>query len=363
MPSGPIAVDDAVAIRSGSWAVEVRARVNILVTGGAGYIGSLTCVSLIEAGYTPIILDNLSNSKLAAVKAIGAITGKTPECHVGDIADTPAMTKLLRDRGIEAVIHFAGKKAVGESVAKPLLYYHNNVTGTLSLLMAMQEAGVRNFVFSSSATVYGEPEQMPVKEDSPRSAASPYGRTKLMIEHILEDLAKAEPDWSLTILRYFNPVGAHPSGIIGEDASGVPNNLMPYLAQVAVGRRDYLPIFGDDYPTPDGTAVRDYVHVLDVAEGHVAALRTHQGDGGVHTYNLGTGKGRSVLELFTAFSHACGKNLPSKMVARRPGDIAAVWAETGKAERQLNWRAQRSLDEMCRDTWRWQSANPNGYTA
>jgi UDP-glucose 4-epimerase len=336
---------------------------NILVTGGAGYIGSLTCVSLIEGGYTPVILDNLSNSKRAAVDAIGAITGKTPEFHVGDISDTALMTELLRSREIEGVIHFAGKKAVGESVAKPLDYYNNNVTGTLSLLTAMQEAGVRNFIFSSSATVYGEPEKMPVTEDSPRSAASPYGRTKLMIEHILEDLARAEPDWSLTILRYFNPVGAHPSGAIGEDSKGVPNNLMPYLAQVAVGRRDFLPIFGSDYPTPDGTAVRDYVHVLDLAEGHVAALRTHHGQNGIHVYNLGTGRGSSVLELFTAFSRVCGKNLPSKLVDRRPGDIAAIWAETSKAERQLNWRAERSVDEMCRDTWRWQSNNPNGYTS
>jgi UDP-glucose 4-epimerase len=337
--------------------------VNILVTGGAGYIGSLTCIALIEGGYTPIIFDNLSNSKLAAVDAIGALTGKRPECHVGDITDTALMTQLLRSREIDAVIHFAGKKAVAESVVKPLDYYHNNVTGTLSLLAAMQQAGVRNLIFSSSATVYGAPEQMPVTENSPRSAANPYGRTKLMIEHILEDLARAEPDWSLTILRYFNPVGAHPSGAIGEDSQGIPNNLMPYLAQVAVGRREYLPIFGGDYPTPDGTAVRDYVHVVDVAEGHVAALRTHHGQGGVHTYNLGTGQGRSVLELFSAFSHACGKNLPSRLVDRRPGDIAAVWAEISKAERQLNWRAQRSLDEMCRDTWRWQSNNPNGYPA
>ncbi|GLS19949.1 UDP-glucose 4-epimerase [Labrys miyagiensis] len=336
---------------------------NVLVTGGAGYIGSLTCVSLIESGYTPVILDNLSNSKLAAVEAIGSLTGKTPECHVGDIGDIALMVELLRSRKIESVIHFAGKKAVSESVSKPLDYYRNNVTGTLNLLAAMQEAGVRDFIFSSSATVYGEPKQMPVTENSPRSAVSPYGRTKLMIEHILEDLARAEPDWSLTILRYFNPVGAHPSGRIGEDSQGVPNNLMPYLAQVAVGRRDYLPIFGGDYPTPDGTAVRDYVHVLDVAEGHVAALRTHKGQVGVHTYNLGTGQGRSVLELFTAFSHACGRNLPSRLVERRPGDIAAIWAEISKAERQLNWRARRSLDEMCQDTWRWQSANPDGYRA
>ncbi len=339
------------------------ARVNILVTGGAGYMGSLTCVSLIEAGYTPVILDNLSNSKLAAVEAIGTITGKKPLCHVGDISDTPLMVRLLRDCGIDAVIHFAGKKAVGESVAKPLDYYRTNVAGTLSLLAAMQEAEVKNFVFSSSATVYGDPEEIPVRETSPRSASSPYGRTKLMIEHILEDMARAEPSWSLTILRYFNPVGANPSGAIGEDPQGVPNNLMPYIAQVAVGRREYLPIFGGDYPTPDGTAVRDYVHVLYLAEGHVAALRTHAGEGGVHTYNLGTGQGRSVLELFSAFSHASGKNLPSRMMGRRPGDIAAVWAEVSKAERQLNWRARRTIDEMCRDTWRWQSANPNGYRA
>lgn len=336
---------------------------NILVTGGAGYIGSLTCVSLIEGGYTPIILDNLSNSSLAAVSAISSVTGIEPECCIGDIADTALIKQLLQTHNIEAVIHFAGMKAVAESVAKPLDYYHNNVAGTLSLLTAMQQTKVRNLIFSSSATVYGEPAQIPVTESSPRSAINPYGRTKLIVEHILEDLARAEPEWSLTILRYFNPVGAHPSGSMGEDSRGVPNNLMPYLAQVAVGRREYLPIYGGDYPTPDGTAVRDYVHVLDVAEGHVAALRTNYSKPGVHTYNLGTGRGRSVLELFSAFSSACGKNLPSKIIDRRPGDIAAVWAETSTAERELNWRARRTVDEMCRDTWHWQSTHPDGYQA
>jgi UDP-glucose 4-epimerase len=335
--------------------------VNILVTGGAGYIGSLTCISFIEAGYTPIILDNFSNSKPAVVQAIGTITGHTPACHVGDIHDKSLVVELLRSCKIDAVIHFAGRKAVGESVAQPLDYYHANVAGTISLLAAMKEAGVRDFVFSSSATVYGDPARIPVDEDSPRSASNPYGRTKLMVEHILEDLALAQPDWSITILRYFNPVGAHPSGALGEDPQGVPNNLMPYLAQVAVGRREYLSIFGSDYPTPDGTAIRDYVHVVDLAEGHVAALRAHQRQSGIHIYNLGTGQGRSVLELFSAFSRACGKNLPSKMVDRRAGDIAAVWAEVSKAERELKWQARRTIDDMCLDAWRWQSANPHGF--
>jgi UDP-glucose 4-epimerase len=336
---------------------------NILVTGGAGYIGSVTCVALIRAGYTPIILDNFVNSSPAALDAIGAIVGKKPECIVGDVADQADVTSLLRSFDIVAVIHFAGLKAVGESVSKPLEYYANNVSGAVSLFAAMNAAGVRNIIFSSSATVYGDPQIVPVTEDSPRSATNPYGRTKLMIEYILEDLVRSAPNWSATILRYFNPVGAHPSGFLGEDPRGIPNNLMPYIAQVAVGRRDYLPIYGADYPTPDGTGVRDYIHVLDLAEGHVAALNGCIGRPGVHVYNLGTGTGRSVFELLTAFSHACGKNLPSKIVARRPGDVAQVWAEPAKAQRELNWRAELSLEDMCRDVWRWQSTHPNGYSS
>ncbi len=261
------------------------------------------------------------------------------------------------------MIHFAGLKAVGESVSRPLDYYRNNVGGTISLLDAMRDTGVRNLIFSSSATVYGDPATVPVTEASPRSATNPYGRTKLIIERMLEDLVRAEPDWSVTVLRYFNPVGAHPSGLMGEDPRGIPNNLMPYLAQVAVGRRDYLPIFGDDYPTADGTGVRDYIHVLDLAEGHVAALRAHVGEAGMHVYNLGTGKGHSVFELLTAFSRAAGKNLASKLEPRRPGDIAQIWAATDKAEKSLDWRAGRTVNEMCADTWRWQSTHPNGYDA
>ncbi len=335
---------------------------NVFVTGGAGYIGSLTCVALIEAGHKPIIFDNLSNSSAAAVDAIRTVSGHRPELVVGDLADTRLIEDLLKRHRIDAVIHFAGLKAVGESVAKPLDYYRNNVAGTVNLLEAMQASGVRNLVFSSSATVYGDPKQVPVTEDSPRSATNPYGRTKLIIEHILEDLVRAEPNWSVTILRYFNPVGAHPSGAIGEDPRGIPNNLMPYIAQVAVGRREFLPIYGDDYPTADGTGVRDYIHVLDLADGHVTALRAHAGDAGVHVYNLGTGSGCSVFELLTAFSRACGKNLPSKVVERRPGDIAQIWAATDKAEKGLNWRATRTIDEMCADTWRWQSSHPDGYS-
>lgn len=333
----------------------------ILVTGGAGYIGSITCVSLIEAGYTPVIFDNFSNSSAAAVDAIEAVAAVRPDFILGDLADTQLLTTLLRDHKIDAVIHFAGLKAVGESVEKPLDYYRHNVAGTLSLLTAMQAADVRNLVFSSSATVYGDPQQVPVTESSPRSATNPYGRTKLIIEFMLEDLARAEPEWSLTVLRYFNPVGAHPSGSMGEDPRGIPNNLMPYIAQVAVGRREFLPIFGGDYPTKDGTGVRDYIHVVDLAEGHVAALRTHVGKVGLHVHNLGTGQGHSVFEMITAFSRVAGKNLPTRMMPRRSGDVAQVWADTSDSESQLKWRAERTLDEMCRDTWRWQSLHPNGY--
>lgn len=334
----------------------------VLVTGGAGYIGSITCVSLIENGHQPVILDNLSNSTVAAVRAIQTVSGEMPDFHEGDLNDTALVERVLSANGIEAVVHFAGLKAVGESVKRPLAYYRNNVAGTLALVEAMERAGVRNLVFSSSATVYGDPAQIPVRETSPRSATNPYGRTKLIIEYMLEDLAHADPRWSVTLLRYFNPVGAHPSGAMGEDPRGIPNNLMPYIAQVAVGRRDFLPIFGGDYPTPDGTGIRDYIHVVDLANGHVAALDKHSGEPGVHTYNLGTGHGVSVLELLGAFSRAANKNLPSKVVERRPGDIAQIWAATRKAEDKLGWRAKSSIEQMCADTWRWQSTHPNGYS-
>lgn len=334
---------------------------NVLVTGGAGYIGSLTCLSLIKAGYRPFILDNFANSSPLAIDAIAAIGGIKAPFVVGDVADSSLVRSLLQDNGIEAVIHFAGLKAVGESVSLPLNYYAANVAGTLSLLTSMEAVGVRNIIFSSSATVYGDPASVPVTEESGRSATNPYGRTKLIVEYMLEDLVRAQPSWSATILRYFNPVGAHPGGDMGEDPRGIPNNLMPYVAQVAVGRRERLSIYGDDYPTVDGTGVRDYIHVLDLAEGHVAALRRCAARPGVHVYNLGTGKGHSVFEVLTAFSRACGKNLPSRIAPRRPGDIAEVWAQTDKAERELNWKAQRTLDEMCRDAWNWQSRHPNGY--
>jgi UDP-glucose 4-epimerase len=268
---------------------------------------------------------------------------------------------VLREEGIEAVIHFAGLKAVGESVEMPLAYYDNNVHGTLVLLEALRDAQVRTLVFSSSATVYGDAQVMPLREDAPTGATNPYGRTKLMVEQILGDLAVSDPSWSLTALRYFNPVGAHPSGLMGEDPQGIPNNLMPYIAQVAVGRREKLRVFGDDYPTPDGTGVRDYIHVMDLADGHLAALRHAHGRAGLHVFNLGTGHGNSVLEMLQAFGRACGRELPYEIAPRRPGDVASCWADPAHAERTLGWRAQRSLDQMCADTWRWQSMNPNGY--
>jgi UDP-glucose 4-epimerase len=335
---------------------------NVLVTGGAGYIGSLTCIALIEAGFRPFILDNFANSSPMVIDAIEAVAGVAVPFAVGNVGDGPLIRALLEGNGVDAVIHLAGLKGVGESTARPLDYYANNVAGTLSLLAAMEAAGVRNLVFSSSAAVYGNPQSAPVSEESPRAATNPYGRTKLIVEYILEDLARAAPSWSTTILRYGNPVGAHPGGAIGENPRGVPDNLMPYLAQVAAGRRDHLPIYGADYPTADGAGVRDYIHVLDLAEGHVAALRACVGRPGVRVYNLGTGKGHSVFELLTAFSRACGKNLPSRIAPRRPGDVAEVWAQTAKAERELNWRARRTLGQMCQDAWRWQSTHPNGYS-
>lgn len=334
---------------------------NILVTGGAGYIGSHTCISLIEAGYTPIIIDNLSNSKMMVLDRIEQIAGVRPKFYLGDVQDRAALDNVFAENEISAVIHFAALKAVGESTQIPLKYYRNNITGTLTLFEAMEAANVKNFVFSSSATVYGDPEVVPITEDSPRSATNPYGQTKLMMEQIAEDVNKADKSWSMTLLRYFNPVGAHPSGLIGEDPQGIPNNLMPFVAQVAVGRREKLSVFGNDYPTPDGTGVRDYIHVMDLAEGHVKALQHCSDKHGTHIYNLGTGQGYSVLDMVKAFSQASDKAIPYEIAARRPGDIAECWAAPDKAERELGWKCSRTLNDMTSDTWRWQSMNPNGY--
>ena len=332
----------------------------ILVTGGTGYIGSHTCVQLLEAGHEVVVLDNFSNSKPEALRRVEKITGRTPLLVDGDILDRDKLDLVLH-YPIKAVIHFAGLKAVGESVAQPLAYYHNNVTGTLTLLQAMQHHGVKNLVFSSSATVYGAPASVPIREDFPLSATNPYGRSKLMIEDMLRDLAHAEPDWNIAILRYFNPVGAHPSGLIGEDPKGPPNNLMPFISQVAVGKRDALNIFGNDYPTVDGTGVRDYIHVDDLARGHLAALDALRHTGGLITTNLGTGRGYSVLEVLKAFEAASGKTLPYHIAPRRAGDVAACWADPTAAREQLGWQAEKGIEEMCADTWRWQHTNPDGY--
>jgi UDP-glucose 4-epimerase len=334
---------------------------NILVTGGAGYIGSLTSVQLLQAGHRTIILDNLHNAKAGVLDRIERVADHRPTFVQGDVRDRPLVEHVLREHAIDAVIHFAGWKAVGESVRQPLAYYDHNVNGTLVLLEAMQAAGVRTLVFSSSATVYAESDVMPLTEDAAQHPSNPYGRSKWMVEQILADLAVAEPDWSLTALRYFNPVGAHPSGLMGEDPQGIPNNLMPYIAQVAVGRRDALQVFGCDYPTADGTGVRDYIHVMDLAEGHLAACQHGHGRPGLHVYNLGRGQGHSVLEMLTAFGQACGRTLPHVVAPRRAGDLAAYWADASRARRELDWTATRTLDDMCTDTWRWQSTHPMGY--
>jgi len=332
-----------------------------LVTGGLGYIGSHTCVELLAAGHQVRIFDNLSNSKPAVLERIAEIAGCRPEFVRGDIRDRAALRAALP--GCDAVIHFAGLKAVGESVAQPLRYYDNNVTGSIQLFSAMAETGVKTLVFSSSATVYGEPQSVPIREDAPLSATNPYGRSKLIIEDILRDMHRADPDWRIALLRYFNPVGAHPSGRIGEDPNGIPNNLMPYIAQVAVGKLACLSVFGNDYPTPDGTGVRDYIHVVDLAKGHLAALEALSRRGGLITVNLGTGRGYSVLQMIEAFEAASGRKIPYRIAPRRPGDVAQCYADPALAATVLGWRAEKDLAAMCADAWRWQSMNPDGYPA
>lgn len=336
---------------------------NVLVTGGAGYIGSHTVVELLQNGDSVVIVDNLSNSSFEAVRRVEKITGKTPVFYKGDLLDRPFLDKVFAENKIDAVIHFAGLKAVGESVAQPLRYYHNNITGTLLLLGAMEKAGVKSIVFSSSATVYGVPKSVPIREDFPLSTTNPYGETKLMIERILHDACVADPALRVILLRYFNPIGAHESGLIGEYPSGTPNNLMPYITQVAIGKLKELSIFGNDYPTPDGTGVRDYIHVVDLARGHLCALRKLSEIKGAEAYNLGTGKGYSVLELVHAFEKASGIHIPYRIVPRRPGDIAACYADPSRAAKELHWEAEKTLNEMCTDSWRWQKNNPNGYNA
>ena len=333
----------------------------ILTTGGAGYIGSHTCVELLQAGYEVAVVDNLSNSKEESLRRVERITGRPLSFYRVDLLDKPALTAVFRNHSFDAVIHFAGLKAVGESTQIPLRYYHNNITGTLILCEVMKEFGVRRMVFSSSATVYGDPPKVPITEDFPVSPTNPYGRTKLMIEEILRDLYAADPNWQIALLRYFNPVGAHESGQIGEDPNGIPNNLFPFIAQVAVGKLKELPIFGNDYPTPDGTGIRDYIHVVDLSRGHLKALENLRTNPGLVKYNLGTGQGYSVLEAVAAFSKACGKPIPYKIVGRRPGDVASCYADPSLAQRELGWQADKGLTEMCADTWRWQVNNPSGY--
>lgn len=332
----------------------------ILVTGGAGYIGSHTIVELLNKGYQVVVIDNLCNSSLEAIKRVEKITGKKVKFYEGDIRDQRLLEKIFSEQTIDAVIHFAGLKAVGESCRIPLTYYENNINGTLVLLEAMKEHNCKIIIFSSSATVYGNPERLPLDEECHLSTTNPYGSTKLMLETILTDLYKADNAWKVILLRYFNPVGAHSSGEIGEDPQGIPNNLMPFVAQVATGKLEKIHVFGNDYDTPDGTGVRDYIHVVDLALGHIAALE-HIKNPGVHIYNLGTGKGYSVLDIIHAFEKACGKTLPYVIDARRPGDIATCYASAKKAERDLHWSAKYSLDDMCASQWNWQSKNPFGY--
>ena len=334
---------------------------NILVTGGAGYIGSHTCVELLNAGYDIVVLDNLDNSSEKCLDAVREITGKDFPFYKVDLLDYEGTEKVFKENKIDAVIHFAGLKAVGESTRIPLRYYHNNITGTLHLMEIMEKYDVNNIVFSSSATVYGMPKTVPITEDFPLSTTNPYGSTKLMIEQIMEDAQKANPKLSVTLLRYFNPIGAHKSGKMGEDPKGIPNNLLPYVAQVAVGKLEKVHVFGNDYPTPDGTGVRDYIHVVDLALGHLKAIEHCADKAGVHIYNLGTGNGYSVLQIIDAFSKACGKDIPYVIDPRRSGDIAECYADASKAKNELGWEAQRGIAEMCEDSWRWQSGHPNGF--
>ena len=333
----------------------------ILVTGGAGYIGSHTCLELLQAGHEVVVVDNLSNSKEESLKRIQEISGKSLEFHRVDLLDREALDRVFAGADIDAVIHFAGLKAVGESVKIPLSYYHNNITGTLILCELMGKYGVKNLVFSSSATVYGDPATVPITEDFPLGSTNPYGRTKLMIEEILRDWQASDSSLNVALLRYFNPIGAHKSGRIGEDPNGIPNNLIPFISQVAVGKLLKLRVFGNDYPTPDGTGVRDYIHVVDLAIGHLRALEKLTSNPGVVTYNLGTGRGYSVLEMAAAFEKACGKKIPYEIVERRPGDIAECYADPTLANQELGWSADREVEEMCADSWRWQSRNPEGY--
>jgi UDP-glucose 4-epimerase len=334
----------------------------VLVTGGAGYIGSHTCVELLNAGHEVVVVDNFSNSHRESLRRVQQISGRELQLEVADIRDKPALERIFGAHKVDAVVHFAGLKAVGESVAQPLRYYQNNVEGTLNLCEAMAAHGVFNLVFSSSATVYGDPQTVPINENFPLSATNPYGRSKLMVEDILRDLGKADAHWNIALLRYFNPVGAHHSGQIGEDPNGIPNNLMPYVTQVAVGKLDQLSVFGSDYPTPDGTGVRDYIHVVDLANGHLKALdKLAKTAGGVVAYNLGTGQGYSVLDMIKAFEKASGKTVKYRIVGRRPGDVATCYADPAFAAQELLWRAERGVEEMARDAWLWQSQNPNGY--
>ncbi|RLC06487.1 MAG: UDP-glucose 4-epimerase GalE [Deltaproteobacteria bacterium] len=333
----------------------------ILVTGGAGYIGSHTCIELLNENYDVVVLDNLSNSSEESLKRVKSITGKHLEFYKADLLDKEQVTAIFLNHKIDAVIHFAGLKAVGESVTIPLKYFHNNITGTLNLLEVMNDFNVKNIVFSSSATVYGDPSSLPIKENFPLSATNPYGRTKLMIEEILQDIYRSDKNWNIALLRYFNPVGAHESGKIGEDPFGIPNNLVPYISQVAVGVLPRVSVYGDDYDTPDGTGVRDYIHVVDLALGHIKTLPKLFTSPGVVIYNLGTGFGYSVLEMIKGFEAASDKKIPYKVCERRPGDIAACWADPVKAKEELFWEADKTLIDMCRDTWKWQKNNPNGY--
>jgi len=335
---------------------------HVFVTGGAGYIGSHTVLQLLEAGHRVTVLDNLVNASREAIKRVEGLSGQSVSFVEGDIRDADCLASIFDGSDIDSVIHFAGLKAVGESVEKPLAYYENNVNGTLVLCQQLERFGIRKLVFSSSATVYGDPQELPLKETMPTgSPTNPYGWSKLMIEQILRDLHKADNRWDIALLRYFNPVGAHPSGQIGEHPSGIPNNLMPFIAQVATGRRDKLKVYGDDYDTPDGTGVRDYIHVQDLANGHLKALEKLEQHIGLGTYNLGTGAGYSVLEMIRAFEKASGRTIPYDIAPRREGDIAACYADPAWAEQELGWRAEKGIDDMCVDTWRWQSANPNGY--